>query len=267
VVINPEELLLENRLAPITTSFGLFENKVDEVVDYFCSWQKGNDTKVIRKNVKGNLEEIFLNLLPFKIIGASKYLFIPLMNGWTAYFDNGYRGTDSSAIAHIPRRLLSRSIRIITNPQYHPNPKFNMEAIIMEVYGHDEMLWSNFIRKLWLECDCGKWNFEQMGALFPFEKTERYLLKKKTDRFDLPLLKEYLYKLGGLAPFDPNFYLTETGKEAVRVEVKTSWSNNDISFAETCKRNRIPITELNEKYINRGLLKSSIERIKQTLRF
>jgi hypothetical protein len=141
-----------------------------------------------------------------------------------------------------------------------------MEALIMEVYGHEQMEWLHTIRTLRLECDGGKWSFEQMGAPFPFEKTERYSLKKRTDRFDLPLLKIYLYELAELAPFDPNFYLTETGKEAVLVEVKTKWPNRDISFSETCKRNNIPVTALNEKYINQGFVKSTFEKIKKTFK-
>jgi hypothetical protein len=266
MIINSKELLLENKLAPITTSFGLFENTIADVVDYFYSWEKGNDTKVVRKNVKGNLEEVFLTILPFKEISSTKFLFIPLINGWTAYFDNTYRGTDPTAITHIPKALTSRSIWVVSQPQYPSIPKNHMEALIMEVYGHEQMEWLNIIRRLRLECDGGKWSFEQMGVPFPFEKAERYLLKKRTDRFDLPLLKEYLHELAGLDPFDPSFYLTETGKEAVLVEVKTKWPNKDMSFSEACKRNNIPVTALNEKYINQGFVKSTFDKIKMTFR-
>jgi hypothetical protein len=142
-----------------------------------------------------------------------------------------------------------------------------MEALIMEVYGHQQMEWLNIIRRIRLECDGGKWSFEQMGVPFPFEKAERYSLKKRTDRFDLLLLKEYLYELAGLTPFDPNFYQTESGKNAVLVETKTTWKNNNISFSEACKRNCIPVTEINEKYVNRVKVTSPYEKLKQILKF
>jgi hypothetical protein len=61
------------------------------VVDYFYSWQNDDSIKEkTRKNVKRNLEEIFLSLLPFKEISSNRYLFFPTNNGWTAYFGNKY---------------------------------------------------------------------------------------------------------------------------------------------------------------------------------
>jgi hypothetical protein len=247
MLIEPKDLLLEDRLAPITTSMGFFETECADVVQHFLGWQEeikktGRFIKrITSRPVTGTLEQVLQALLPLKTNTATRYLFIPARNGWTAYFDNGFRGTDPTVIVHLPELMHSRSVWVVANP-HQPGTSVNRSGwLIMEVYGHEKTEWLNLIRRIRLENDLGKWHFEQFGSPFPFEQTERYLAKKKTDRFDLPLLKQYLHALGGLSPFDENFFLPPDHRKAVLVKISTSQivENKDIPFEEAKRLNGI----------------------------
>jgi hypothetical protein len=111
----------------------------------------------------------------------------------------------------------------------------------MEVYGHEKTEWLNLIRKIRLEYDMGKWHFEQFGTPFPFEETERYQAKRKTERFDFQLLKKYLIELGGLLPFEEDFYLPAYDRSAilVQVDVKKLPQIRDVSLMEARRLNNI----------------------------
>jgi hypothetical protein len=242
--IEPKDLLLEDRLAPITTSMGFFEGECPVVVRNFLEWQeqikKANRfiEGISSRACTGGLEQVLSSLLPLKKISATRYLFVPAANGWTAFFDNGYRGTDPTAIAHLPQRLRSRSVWVVASP-HQP-----IRSLILEVYGHEKTEWLNLIRRIRLEDDYGRWQFEQLGSPLPFEQTERYHMKRKTDRFDLPLLKQYLDALGGVAAFNEDFYLPANNREAVLVEIRTRKSaenaeNKDIPLAEAKRLNGI----------------------------
>lgn len=111
----------------------------------------------------------------------------------------------------------------------------------MAVYGPKQTDWLNRIRDIRLYHDIGGWHFEQAGEPLPFEQTERYLLKKKTDRFDFSLLKQYLNQLGGLSPFDADFYLPPENPSAVLVDIHTidMQQHQPISLEEARRLNGI----------------------------
>src|SRR5512138_3349824 len=102
--IELKDLLVEDRLAPITTSMGFFESPYEEVARTFVEWEEelkrtGNFIKKVSiRQVSGSLEEVLKTLLPLKTNATTRHLFIPTRNGWTAYWDNGFRGTDPAAI-------------------------------------------------------------------------------------------------------------------------------------------------------------------------
>ncbi len=249
MLLEPKDLLLEDRLAPITTSMGFFKTPCADAVRHFIEWQEelkrttgGFIKKISSRRVAGSLEEILKTLLPLKTNTATRYLFIPARNGWTAYLDNSNRGTDPTVIMHLPELLHSRSVWVVANPHKPGTSVKRSGWLIMEVYGHEKTEWLNLIRKIRLENDLGKWHFEQFGTPFPFEETERYQAKKKTDRFDFQLLKQYLNALGGLSPFDQDFYLPPNDQSAILVQIDNtlnSSQNKDVALEAARRLNNI----------------------------
>jgi hypothetical protein len=245
--IESTDLLLEDRFAPITTSMGFFEAECTDIVNHFLEWQEeiyktANFLKRISSRiVTGKLEQVLLTLLPLKMVSPNRYLFIPAANGWTAYMDNGYRGTDPTVIAHLPQLMRIRSVWVVARPHKPGIPALRPGSLIMEVYGYEKQEWLNLIRRIRVENHMGKWHFEQFGKPFPFEQTERYQLKKKTDRFDLPLLMQYLNSLGGVSPFDEDFYIAKDNSKTVLVETSTTLTieNADVTLEEAKRLNGI----------------------------
>ena len=250
MTISHMELLFNDRLAPITTSIGFIEGECSHVVNKFIEWREENKKfdpsirKIKSHAVVSNLEQTLRNLLPLRMIQSTRYLFIPTTGEWTAYFDNNYRGTDSSVISYLPKLLQSRSIWIVAEPHTLRREgntiRGRQGALLIEVYGHEQREWLNLIRKIRLENNKGKWEFEVDGEPFPFEETERYEAKRKTDRFDFDMLKRYLIALG-LSPFEEDYYLPPYNKNAVLVEIskKNPMRNKDIGLEEARLLNHI----------------------------
>ncbi|MHC1783578.1 MAG: hypothetical protein AB9891_12635 [Anaerolineaceae bacterium] len=245
------DLLLHDRYSPITTSIGFFEATCENSVRVFSSWQEKlktefNIIKLINISlVKGDIEQCLRKILPFKSRTPNRFLFLPTQGRWTAYVDNLFHGTDPTVISYLPERLTSRSVWVVAQPQGKKPVEGYVQkrpgALIMEVYGHEQTQWLNVIRKIRLENESGKWKFEQFGNPFPFEQTERYNAKRKTDRFDFPMLKQYLWDLGGLRPFDEDFYLPPEKGSAILVEITTKGDSKDkeISLKEARHLNLI----------------------------
>ncbi len=244
------DLLLNDRFAPITSSMGFIEGECSIVATKFIEWQeeiRKSDNyikKVTAYTITENLEQTIQSLLPLKMIQSTRHLFIPTAGKWTAILDNRYRGTDPTAISYLPRLLHSHSVWIVARPhtlQSTGTPRRGRQgALIMEVYGHEEREWLNLIRRVRLENNAGKWEFQQSGEPFSFEETERYQTKRLQDRFDFDILKRYLKALG-LSPFEENFYLPSQNRDAVLVGTITRdpTRNKDVTLEEAQRLNGI----------------------------
>lgn len=244
------ELLLNDRLAPITTSMGFIEGECSSVVKKFIEWHeeiKKSDhytRSITSRTVIGNLEQTLRSLLPLKMVQPTRFILITTNGGWTALFDNGYRGTDPTAISHLPELLQSRSVWVVARPhtlQPTGTPRRGRQgALILKVYGHEKKEWLNLIRTVRLENNAGEWEFQQSGEPFTFEETDRYQAERLIDRFDFDMLKRYLKALG-LSPFEEDFYLPSYDRKAVLVEIKTKHPerNKDVTFEEARRLNNI----------------------------
>jgi hypothetical protein len=225
--IKSEDLLLSERLAPITSRIGFIETELGHAVQDFVAWQ--NEIKArpgisaSSKRISGGLEQVLKSLLPLKVVQWNRCLFIPTASYWTAYFDNGYRGTDPSAIIHMARRLRCRTIWIVAKPhtlQKIGTPRRGRQgALVLELYGPEETDRLNLIRQIRLQNDAGKWEFMQHGAPLPFEDTSRYSVKRTSERFPFDLFSRYLQEFG-IAPFDPGFYLPVPDEHPTLVELE-----------------------------------------------
>lgn len=223
--IETEDLLLSDQLAPITTSMGFLETGLSHAVAEFEAWQEEIGAKLgiiaSSRQLSGSMRSVLSSLLPLRMGTNSRYLFVPTAGRWIAYFDNGYRGTDPSAIGYLARRLGCRTIWIVAKPhtlQKSGVPRRGRQgALLLELYGPEETDHLNLIREIRLQNDAGKWEFSQHGSPLPFEDPSQYRVQPVRNRFPFELFNRYLAELG-ISPFDESYYLPSDGKTSVLVE-------------------------------------------------
>ncbi|HZH76450.1 MAG TPA: hypothetical protein VEY88_10470 [Archangium sp.] len=215
------ELLLEDRWAPVTSDMGFLETDAERAARAFSSWQGGlvapDGMTVEVRPVAGSLEQVLSTLLPLTDGEKRRHLFIPTRSAWTAYFDNGYRGTDAvSVMSYLAQLMGCRGMRVGAVPHTFRKDKGRYGVVALELYGPRQTDWLNYLRTLYAMNDGGRWVFGQSGEPLPFEKLERYQARKVRDRFTFEMLEEYLHHLG-LSPFQEDFYLPQ-GTSAWLVE-------------------------------------------------
>lgn len=213
--------LLHDQFAPITSEIGFIETDPALAAEAFIKWQaplQAPKVTISRKQVSVDLKSVLQSLLPLTSIEARRYLFVPTTSSWTAYFDNGWRGTDCSSLSYFVTLIKSRGLRIAAVPNTKTNKSGHGRygALIFELYGPEETAQLNYLRTIALVNDGGKWVFQQSGHPLPFEEAESYTAPKIRDRFTLDLLSNYLKTLG-LTPFEEDFYLP-SNSSAILVE-------------------------------------------------
>ena len=206
-----EELLLGDRWAPVTSSLGFLDVEARQAAHSFATWQgrlnADRGITVDARPVSGSLEHVLSALLPLTDAERQRHLFIPTRSPWTAYVDNGWRGTDVfSPISYMAEKLGRRGLRVVAVPHTLRGDKGRFGAVMLEMYGELQPEGHNYIRALGTSNDGGRWVFDASGTPFPFERPEHYKARRVKDRFTFELLRDYLRHLG-LSPFDEDFYL------------------------------------------------------------
>jgi hypothetical protein len=225
--------LLNDRLNPITRSYGFIEKETNDLVNCFMSWHREINERLSRSKrsefkvskLDGSLEQVLLNLLPLCAGGEDRYLFIPTKSRWTAYFANGLRGTDPTAIRYLAKRCDCRTIWIVATPFIMKKEESRgfEGALILELFGPEDTgtMSRNLLRSIRLEKDIGKWSFTEDGTPLSFERLDKYELRYKKDRFTLDMMNEYLLEFG-IIVFQEEFYLP-SGTKATLIREKTTY--------------------------------------------
>jgi hypothetical protein len=208
-------LLLNDRLAPITSTIGFLQTDLQNGVEGFIHWQERiqhqRGVVLNMRHIEGHLGSTLMALLPLTSVEARRFLFVPTTGSWVAFFDNGYRGTDAiGPMAYLARTLGCRALRVVIVPHHQPKRekghwRGRYGATILDLFGPDVKNHSNTIRSITVMNDGGKWEFDEIGDRLPFEEAEAYKAKRIRDRFPVELLARYLRHLG-LDPFDEQFY-------------------------------------------------------------
>jgi hypothetical protein len=216
--------LLEDRFAPITSTIGFLECDAATATRGKREWT----SQILAPSGSTITERVLLGLsftqqleqlLPLTSVIRRRELFVPTTGPWTAYFDNGYRGTDAATpISQLALRLGCRGLRITSVPNtVRDRQRFGrFGAAIFELYGPERTDWLNRIRSIAAVNDGGSWSFSAQGMVLPFEQPERYTRKKVRERFDHELLRSYLEALG-IRAFDSDYY-APIGSSAVLLE-------------------------------------------------
>jgi hypothetical protein len=215
-------LLLDDRYAPITSEIGFLECEAEATVARYLDWQTwaeqqpdpfgeprsrppwpAGDAPFVVRPVSGDLETALAALLPLTDAEPTRVLFVPTASVWTAYFDNGWRGTDAfPPMSYLAQHLGTRGLRVVAIP----GDDRRSAATILELYGPKPTEWLNTERAISALHDGDRWRFDAVGEPLPFEDVGRYRAARVRDRFPLELLERYLAELGAYA-FEDGFYM------------------------------------------------------------
>lgn len=230
-------LLFDDRYAPITSIFGLLKTSVGLATDTFSEWQenlqreRGGGLKI--EPITGTFSEALHCLLPLVSLGPTRSLFVPTKGLWTAYFDNGWRGTDTNAVAYIARELNCEALAVAAIPNtkrlVNNEIKGRYGAIKFSVFSPKAQDPINLLRSVALVNDGGHWVFETFGEIQQFEVSEQYKARRIKDRFTFDLLKKYLEHFDADV-FNEGFYMP-LNQSALLVEKYGNFHPNRSEFS------------------------------------
>jgi hypothetical protein len=136
-----------------------------------------------------------------------RFAFVATHSRWTAFFSNGFLGTDAAgAMSVLAGRLGCKGMRVVSVDQTLPSKPARTDegdygSVQWEVYGKD----GKTLRTIFSANDGGKWKFGESGVAFPFEEAEAYSLKSIRARFTEEMLSRYL-KHFDAEPFCDKWY-------------------------------------------------------------
>ena len=204
--------LLDNRLAPLTSSWGFLRAPLDTVVRSYVRWQHLILHTVRATRMTLGLEDVLRRLEPLDFAG-SRVLFQSTQSDWTAVFGNSIGGRPP--VAYMSERLSCRGLDCVAFP--NTITRANRGANARGVWGAVELTLyaprstdasspvSNRERCIRVSNDVSGWQFYSHGTPQPYEEATQYALKRTADRFTTEMLERYGRALG-LELFDPGFY-------------------------------------------------------------
>ena len=100
---------------------GFLEVEFTDVVRAFIEWQMPLQEErgggLAQRSVKGSLQNALKSLLPLTDTDRRRYLFVPTVSQWVAFFDNGRRGTDAfSVVSYLAKTMGCRGLRVVAVP-------------------------------------------------------------------------------------------------------------------------------------------------------
>jgi hypothetical protein len=215
------KLLFDDRFRPITSTIGFIATQPDAAADSFMSWmgpiQARRQVVLQKQPLHEPLDRLLSRLLPLTSVERRRYLFIPTKSQWTAFLDNGYRGTDAfSVLSFLSKRMgvQSCTVTAIRSNAAVESDLTKFDALGFEIYEPVDTDFLNYGRTLNLSSEDGKWVFTNRGTPFPFEETASYSLPNLRERLTLDVLTEYLHHLG-IDAFDEDFYIGAGGPAAI----------------------------------------------------
>ena len=193
--------LLNGESDPITSEIGFLEHDARSVANFFEDWLRRIYTEVgilvVRRELTGSLETKLDCLLPLTNVRPRRQLLMPTQGNWTAYLDNGWRGTDAGSAVRCPcREIRCRGIRAVSTPdttrRISGRELGRPGGTMLEVYAADPSCYlpSDTQRAIWASNDGGRWEFGTYGDPFEFEDLERYNRRRVRDRFPPELLDQ-----------------------------------------------------------------------------
>ncbi len=201
--------LLDNKLAPLTFSWGFVEAPVEAVNNSYVSWQKKILQSAKVSSINLPLAEALRHLEPLDN-GSQRVLFLSTRSNWTACFDNGVKGGNPfTFVGELAERLQTRGVACASIPntltKSDRGKPGTWGAVKFTLFGSEKRQYLNVERALSVINDVRGWKFNSSGTIQSFEQEDRYTAKRIADRFTPEMLEEYCRALG-IELFDENFY-------------------------------------------------------------
>ena len=201
--------LLDNKLAPLTFSWGFLEAPVEAVNNSYVSWQKKILQSVKVQAINLSLTEALRKLEPLDT-GSQRVLFLSTKGNWTACFDNGAKGGNPATfVGELAERLKCRGLAVGCVPntltKSDRGKLGTWGAVKFTLFGPEARQHLNIERSVSVINDVRGWKFDAIGTVQPFEQVDRYAAKRIAERFTPEMLEEYGRALG-IELFDENFY-------------------------------------------------------------
>ena len=217
-------LLLGGSLAPAGMSANFIRRGLDEVLDTLVQWRRGVGHDPSTSGVA--LADLPTALEPFQAAWSREALFD--CGDWTAYVNNGIQGGDPTASASYLGAALGVDVLTAMNSPLHP-PGHASTQLWVEP-GSDSKLGKRSIAAYAAD---GRWSWIVNGAPLPFEDESRYTARRVRDRFDRPLLVEYLRR-NEIVVDDATFYgrgvLVQQGRQHRRRELSAEELRADLGL-------------------------------------
>jgi hypothetical protein len=200
-------MLLNDECSPTTDEIGFIALPVEKAAEIIVKkWQK---TVPLRASEhRGPLKENLVRLLPLTSTARPRRMFVQTNSRWSAYFDNGWRGTDAWGVISNLAEKRALGMKVAADPATFNGVRRPVDSpsIIWEVFGPKRTDFLNVVRKVSvIDQGAGHWEFDQVGKPFPFEELARYSVKRIKDRFTVEVLLEYL-KHFDIDLFNADFY-------------------------------------------------------------
>lgn len=162
------------------------ESVVDEIRKVRAEWGHVIDVASPRP-----FPDVLPDLLPFEAPWTREL--VVACGRWSAYLNNFVNGGDPTAIGGaLMKRLGVRLLVADNSPMYGPGHA----ATQLWVLGPDREPPLMYRRTIAAHATDGRWTWDDSGAPFEFERTERYRARRIRERFDRSLLLEYLQQFG-----------------------------------------------------------------------
>jgi hypothetical protein len=215
-------VLLDDECYPTTGEIGFIELPVEEAAALLKEWWEPKLHLRLR-SYEEPLRELLQRLLPLTSTARPRHLLVQTASRWTAYFDNGWRGSDPFMIVASLAEHRCLGMRVAADPATWAGARRRVEvacpAAVWDVYGpeplDDPELVLTAVRHLAaVDEGGGQWVFTNAGKPFPFEDVSVYSARRIRDRFPVELLLEYLRHFD-IDLFNADFY----SGPAVMVEI------------------------------------------------
>jgi hypothetical protein len=209
MIASSMKYLFDNKLAPLTFSWGFLEAPVETINNVYVSWQRRILRSVKVSSINLPLVEALKRLEPLDI-GSQRVLFLSTKSNWTACFDNGSKGGNPSTfVGELAERLKCRGVACGCIPntlsRSDRGKLGTWGAVKFTLFGAEKRESLNIERSVSVINDVRGWKFNSAGVVQSFEQVDRYTTKKIAERFTAEMLEDYCRALG-LELFDENFY-------------------------------------------------------------
>lgn len=182
---------------PVTHEVGYIAASPETVVPWLRD--KLGDGWVIRSPDWQSLGDASADLAPSAV--RTRNAAVPV-DGWTLLLTNGPTGTDVGMVPSLAARELGgRAVRAVCVA----DGEGDYPARILEVFGPDGTGPLLARRAIVAANDGGEWVFETAGDPLPFERSDQYSRRRKSERFPAELLYEYLRRLDVPIDIEPDW--------------------------------------------------------------